>query len=156
VAVIGADLRAWLRPGLAGTVATVDASGQPQLARVWSVRVEAGRDLIEIYVQRSSALAFAAGLASRGRAALNLIEVSSYRSRLFKGACEISPAAPDAAFLEENLTALNLAFSGVGMAAGSAQRMLSHSDAPHSMLALRLTVESVFDQSPKSGAGGPL
>jgi hypothetical protein len=156
VAVISSDLRAWLSPGLAGTVATVDASGQPQLARVWAVRVDDRHDVIEVYVQRSSSLAFIAGIASGGRAALNLIEVCSYRSRMFKGACEVSPAEPDAVFLEENLTALNRAFGGVGMAAGSAQSMLSHSDAPRSMVALRLTVECVFDQSPKSGAGGRL
>jgi hypothetical protein len=156
MAVLTSELRAWLTPGKAGMVAAVDPSGQPQITRVWAVRAHDQRDELEVYVLRAAALAVLDALANGGRAALNLIEVSNYRSRMFKGACEISPFDADSAFLDESLAALNRVFVSVGMAPASAERMLGHADAPHAMVALRLQVDSVFDQSPKPGAGARL
>jgi hypothetical protein len=75
---------------------------------------------------------------------------------MFKGACRVSTAAPEEPWIEECLTALNRVFSSVGLAAGCAELMLSHGGLPLSMVALELSVESVFDQSPKPGAGAPL
>ena len=140
-------------PGLAGTIASVDRRHQPQIARVWSVRALGDSDQILVYVLRAASSALLEGIESSGRAALNLIEVSSYRSRLFKGTCRVSPEPIDAAFLDLSLAALNRAFHGVGMAPDTVERILAHSDAPRDMIALCLTVESVFDQSPKPGAG---
>ena len=155
MAVLSPELRAWVAPGRAGVIAVVDASGLPRVARLWAARV-LDADIIEIYLQRSSALPVLEALAERRQAAVNLIEVTTYRSRMFKGTCELSPTDPDEAFVEESVAAAGRAFHSVGMALDSADRMLSHGDAPRAMVALRLSVESVFDQSPKPGAGAPL
>jgi len=146
------ELRAWLVPGLAGTIASVDRDGQPQIARVWSARA-LDDDQLLVYVLRAAASGLLEGIQNSGRAALNLIEVASYRSRLFKGTCRVSPDPIDAVFLQQSLAALNCAFHGVGMAPDTVECILAHSDAPRDMIALCLTVESAFDQSPKPGAG---
>lgn len=153
---LSSELCAWIVPGLAGTIASVDREQQPQMARVWAARPRQERDVVEVYVLRSAAPALLEGVVSSGRAALNLIEVSSYRSRLFTGPCRLSTTGVESAFLGESLAALNRAFHAVGMAPDAAQRMLSHGAAPPEMLALVLSVECVFDQSPKRGAGGRL
>jgi hypothetical protein len=62
----------------------------------------------------------------------------------------------DDAALEQSLVALNRAFHAVGMPPDTAQRLLGHCTAPHDMVVLSLSVESVFDQSPKPGAGARL
>ncbi len=156
MSVLSPDLCAWLAPGLAGMIAAVDRSGRPQLARVWALRAANERDVIEVYVQRAASQALVESLSNGGRAALNLIEVTTYRSRMFKGACEVSTHEPDSAFLDENLAALNRAFHSVGMPSDAAHRMLWHSEEPTRMVELRLSVDSVFDQSPKPGAGARL
>ena len=150
------ELRAWLKPGLAGMVASTDALRRPQSVRLWALRARAESDVLEFCVQRSGSPKFFANLSNGGRVALNAIEVDSYRSRTFKGFCRISESAPDPAFVEESLGAMARAFTGVGMSEDSVQRMLSHSDPPGAMVALWLEVDSVFDQSPKQGAGARL
>jgi hypothetical protein len=134
----------------------VDANGQPRIARVWGARPLGAGDVIEFGVLGSASHGFVDAIASGGRAALNLIEVTSYRSRMFKGACRLSPAEPGSAWLDECVTALNQVFTAVGMSAGCADLMLSHAGPSRWMVALELSVESVFDQSPKPGAGAPL
>lgn len=153
---LSSELRAWLVPGLAGMIASVDRAGQPQLARIWAARPQREPDVIEICVQRLASANLCQAIASSGRAALNLIEVSTYRSRLFKGRCEVAAAAVDEAALEQSLAALNRAFHSVGMPLDAAERMLAQAAAPRDMVALALSVDSVFDQSPKPGAGGRL
>jgi hypothetical protein len=150
---LSSELREWIVPGLAGAIATVDPDGQPRLARVWAAWAREASDVIDIYVHSSNAHTLARGLAGNGRAALSLIDVPSYRSRLFKGPCVASGIVPDLATLDRSLAALDRAFSRVGMPSDVTQRMLAHSDAPRSMAVFELTVESVFDQSPKPGAG---
>lgn len=148
-------LRAWIVPGLAGVVAVVDADGMPRLARIWAVRAPDDGDLLEVYVQASSARGLLDALDRPRRAALNLIEVTTYRSRAFKGACERSLRDPDPAVIEESIAAFVRAFQSVGMSADSPQRMLAQGGGTE-MAVLRLAVESVFDQSPKPGAGARL
>ncbi len=149
------SLRAWIVPGLAGSIAVVDADGMPQLARVWAARAPDDGDLLEVYVQASSARGLLDALDRPRRAALNLIEVTTYRSRAFKGACELSLRDPDPAVIEEWIAAVARAFESVGLPPDATQRMLAHGGDPE-MVALRLAVESVFDQSPKPGAGARL
>jgi hypothetical protein len=152
---LSSELRDWLVPGLAGTLASVDVRQQPQIARIWMARPTSG-DVIEVYLLRSASLAVVNAVVSSGRAALNLIQVATYRSRTFKGRCEVSPVGVDDAIVEQSLIALNRAFHEVGMRPDTAQRLLGHCAAPRDMVALTLSVESVFDQSPKPGAGARL
>jgi hypothetical protein len=161
--VLSSELRGWVVPGLAGVIAVVDSRGLPRIARVWAARVLDGSDVIEIYVQRAGALPLLEALVydlfnleSGRRAALNLIEVTTYRSRMFKGACALAPNDPDPTFVDESLAADGRAFHSVGMPADAVERILSHGDPPREMVALRLTVEAIFDQSPKPGAGARL
>jgi len=150
------QLRAWLKPGLAGTVAASDELGQPEIVRVWASRCDPMLDVIELYVQQSCAQRFVACLTPESRAALNLVEVATYRSRTFKGVCALSAVAIDEPWLTECLAAQGRSFAGVGMPEGAVDQMLSYSKTPRAMLAFRLAVDSVYDQSPKPGAGGRL
>jgi hypothetical protein len=156
MSVLSLELRAWLLPGLAGCVANADARGQPAISRVWAARALPGHDALELYVRRPSAERFLANLAHNGRAAANLIEVTSYRSRAFKGACALSEAPLDETFLDTCLIAMNDAFVRVGMPANAVQQMLAWSNAQRPWVALSLSVDAVFDQSPKKGAGARL
>jgi hypothetical protein len=157
VGALSSDLRGWIVPGRAGVLAVVDGQGLPRIARVWAARVLHDSDVIEIHVQRASALPVLQALEEAPRrGALNLIDVPTYRSRAFKGACVISTGALDPAFSEASLAAQGRAFHSVGLPADGVDRMLAHADKPRAMAAVRLTVESVFDQSPKPGAGARL
>jgi hypothetical protein len=156
MAVIAPELRAWLRPGLAGMIATADATGRPELSRIWALRVDPDRDRIEVYVQRTVAVRLLQNLAHSERAALNAVEVDTYRSRLFKGRCAVSAAPIDGALLEACLSAMGEAFSSVGMPPDAVSTILSHAEAPRDMVGLVLEVDCVFDQSPKPGAGARL
>jgi hypothetical protein len=155
MAVLSPELRAWVTPGLAGVIAIIDASALPRVARIWAARILDG-DILEIGVQRSSALPVLEALAERRQAAVNVIEVTTYRSRMFRGPCELAPTDPDMAFVEACVAAQARAFQAVGMTADAADRMLAHGDAPRAMVAIHVHIESVFDQSPKPGAGARL
>lgn len=155
MSVLSPELRQWLKPGLLGVVATVDATGQPQIARHWAVRSLPETDVLEFYVPKTAAERFLQVLATESRAALNLIELPSYRSRTFKGACAVSGAAIEPALLADCVAAANQAMHAIGMPVDTVQRMAGSVDPQH-FVALRLVVDSVFDQSPKPGAGAPL
>lgn len=150
---LSTELRDWIVPGLAGVVAIVDADGLPHIARVWGARVSG--DAIDVYVQRAAAGPVLEALIVCRRAALNLIEVATYRSRLFKGSCEVGDRV-DFTVLEDCLAAIGRAFHGVGLAADGVDRMLAHGEPAREMVALRVVVEHVFDQSPRPGAGARL
>lgn len=156
MAVLSPELRAWLQPGLAGTVATSDPLGQPEIVRVWAARCDPSRDRIEIYVQRSCAQRFLEYVTPGSRAALNLIGVSTYRSRSFKGLCTPHDVPIDPQWLETCLAAQGRSFVGVGLPEDAVERMLSYSATPRAMLAFQIDVDSVYDQSPKKGAGEKL
>jgi hypothetical protein len=156
MSVLSLELRAWLAPGLAGCVANADARGQPTISRIWAARALPDSDSLELYLRRPNAERFLANLAHNGRAAANLIEVTSYRSRAFKGACALSETPLDHTFLDSCLIAMNEAFVRVGMPDDAVQQMLAWSHAQHPWLALSLSVDAVFDQSPKKGAGARL
>ena len=155
MSVLSSELREWLKPGLLGVVAAVDATGQPQIGRHWAARALAETDVLELYLLRVAGDRCLQIFAKQARAALNLIELPSYRSRLFKGDCSLSGVAIDAEFLAESVAATNRAIQGVGMPADGVQRMAGSVD-PKDFVALRLVVDSIFDQSPKPGAGAPL
>jgi hypothetical protein len=155
MAVLTPEVVAWFTPGLAGTIAAVDPSGQPQVARLWGARV-VGADELELCVQRGAAGALLDALVSGGRAAANLIEVRTYRSRLLKGWCSAPSPDVNLSFLEQHFVAVGAAFAAVGLPPNSVERLLGHAAEPRQMAVLRLVVESVFDQSPKPGAGAPL
>jgi hypothetical protein len=151
--VLSPELCAWIVPGLAGTIATVTQSLQPQMARVWAARALPALDVIEVYSLRSHVLALLEGHTNGRRIALSLIDVATYRSRMFKGTYDVSRGQHNAAVLEESLAAFNRVVSALGMATDTAERILAHDDAPRLLVPLQITVESVFDQSPKPGAG---
>jgi hypothetical protein len=150
------DLRAFVRPGLAGTIVAADAASRLQSARVWAARPLEGRDVVELYVVREGASRLVESVSRNGRAAANLIDVPTYRSRTFKGRCTLSETALDVRFLDECVRAMDVDFASVGLGPGAAERMLAHFASPREMVALALHVDSVFDQSPKPGAGARL
>lgn len=151
---LSSELRAWLKPGLAGVIAVVDDAGQPEIARLWAVRALDDADIIEVYAQRTAAARLVEIVGQGRRAAVNVVEVSSYRSRLLKGFC--TPLSDvDQPFVNDSVAAQGRAFAGVGMGADAAQRILGHVPSPE-IVGFRLKVDCVFDQSPKPGAGAPL
>lgn len=153
--VLSSELRAWIRPGLLGVVCTVDAAGRPQIVRHWGVRLRAAADELEFYLCAAASEPCLLCLAQQARVALNLIELPSYRSRTFKGHCLGVEASVDADFLATSVEAAGRAMHRVGMAVDAAERMLGPAE-PARMLAVRMSVDSVFDQTPKPGAGGAL
>jgi hypothetical protein len=153
---LSAELRAWIVPGLAGTIASIDARGYPQIVRVWAARPSVEADSIDLCVSADAASSFLEGLTGRARAALNLVEVLSYRSRQFKGSCQLLNEPIDFEWLRASRAAANTVFEAVGMGPDGFGHLLSHAADPANMLLLRLSVESVFDQSPRPGAGARL
>jgi hypothetical protein len=149
------EMRAWLRPGLAGFIGTVADNGRSELTRLWAVRAREGRDELEAYVLRCASSDLLANLVNGGRAALNLIHVPTYSSRMFKGDCSISTLEMDQRFVDTCISEAGAAFESIGMPPGTLATMLSHYDS-HEMVGLLLEVDSVFDQSPKPGAGARL
>jgi hypothetical protein len=149
------ELRAWLKPGVAGVVTVADDDGQPEIVRFWAVRPLDDSDVVEVFLQRATAARLLEVLADGRRAALNAVEVSSYRSRLLKGFCTRLTGDVDQAFATESIAAQSRAFASVGMPADAARRILSHGE-QSSLVGLRIEVDCVFDQSPKPGAGAPL
>lgn len=153
------ELRAWLSPGLAGVLATADASGQPEVARVFAYRVVDDADAIEVYLLRSGSEKMVQNLAAGARAAFNAIEVHSYRSRSFKGWCTVArdlvPA--DDTLVGQSLSAMGRSFAQVGMPHDALDQMLAHAgDEGRAWVCVLLRVDSVYDQSPKPGAGARL
>ena len=149
------ELRAWVKPGLAGAVTVADDTGQPEIVRFWAVRLLDDSDVVEVFLQRATAARLLEILVDGRRAALNAVEVSSYRSRLLKGFCTPLTGEVDQAFAAESIAAQSRAFASVGMPTDAAQRILSHGE-QRNLVGLRIEVDCVFDQSPKPGAGAPL
>jgi hypothetical protein len=156
MSVLSSELREWLKPGYAGMLAAVAGDDGPETTRIWAARFVDARDELELYVHRSGSARVLELLANGGRAAANLVDVRSYRSRLFKGRCRVPRVEVDEAFLEEWLGEMQSAFAAVGMPPDCVDRILSHYDEPRAMLPLVLEIESAFDQSPKPGAGARL
>jgi hypothetical protein len=156
MAVMSPELRTWVVPGLAGSIAVTDADGLPRIARVWGAQVVGESDVLEVYVQRASARGLCEVLARGARTAVNLIECSRYRSRLFKGRGVLYEGTTDPTFVDESIAAMGRAFAEVGLSTDAAERMIAHADAPRAMARILLAVDSVFDQSPKKGAGSRL
>jgi len=150
--VLSSELRAWVRPGLLGVVCTVDAAGRPQIVRHWGVRARAVADELEFYLCAAASVPCLLSLGQPTRVALNLIELPSYRSRTFKGQSIAVDATVDPDFLALSVEAAGRAMHSVGMARDAAERMLGPAE-PARMVAVRMTVDSVFDQTPKPGAG---
>jgi hypothetical protein len=152
------ELRAWIKPGLAGVIAVADDAQKPEIVRLWAVRAPDpcdALDILEAYVLRAAAARLLEILGDGRRAALNVVEVSSYRSRLFKGFCTPLRGAVDQALIDASVAAQGRAFTSVGLGPNAAERLLAHSP-DREMIGFRLQVDGVFDQSPKPGAGAPL
>jgi hypothetical protein len=149
------ELIAFLKPGVAGAISCADSNGTSQTARIWAVRAVPSHRALELYVVRESAEKFLDTLGRNGRAAANIVEVLTYRSRAFKGPCAVSPLPIDNKLLDESLQAMNVAFHAVGLPSNSVEQMLGHFSS-REMVGLWLEVDAIFDQSPKPGAGGLL
>jgi hypothetical protein len=154
MAALSAELRAWLQPGLAGVIAVADDGGRPQIVRCWAVRAR-GEDRVEVYVQRAVAATLLAIVGEGRRAAINLVEVASYRSRTIKGHLTPWHGPLDQALVDASIAAQGQAFASVGLPVGGAERMLSYGGC-REMAALVMHADSVFDQSPRPGAGAAL
>ena len=156
--VLSNELREWLQPGLAGVLATADASGSPEIARVFAYHAATDQDAIQLWLLRSTADKIVRNLAAGARAAFNAIEIPSYRSRTFKGwgtvVRDISEA--DGALIVECLAAMGRSFARVGMRDDAVARMIAHAGEDRSWVSVLLCVDSVYDQSPKPGAGARL
>lgn len=158
MSVLSKELRDWLQPGHAGVLATVDASGLPEVARVFAYCPVENEDAIQLWLLRVTADTISRHLAAGGRAAFNAIEIPSYRSRTFKGWCTIARDVSEAddALIAECLAAAGRSYARVGMPDDSVARMIAHAGEDRGWVSLLLCVDSVYDQSPKPGAGARL
>lgn len=154
--VLTPEIRTFARPGLVGAIAVTDATRRVHTARIWAFRSLPGVDVVEVYVSRTSSQPLLTTLGTHNRAAINIIEIATYLSRAFKGSCEIHPGEIDQAFLAEYEAAMNVMVSAVGLGPSPVGRIQSFLGGGREMVSLRMQVESVFDQSPKPGAGARL
>jgi hypothetical protein len=159
MSVLSNELREWLQPGHAGVLATADASGVPEVVRVFAYHAVPGQDAIRLWLLRSSAQTTVRHLTTGARAAFNAIEIPSYRSRTFKGECTVERevgSAHDDGLITECLAAAGRSFARVGMPEDAIARMIAHAGEDRGWVDVLLHVDSVYDQSPKPGAGARL
>jgi hypothetical protein len=156
MAVLTGNIRDWIAIGHPGAFATVGADRLPAAARVWVARVHPTNDIIEVGVARSAAAPLLRNLTTNPQGALNLAAPVTYRSVQFKGPCVASSEPLDTNYSRAWLDAVDAQMQAIGLPPGSPTVMLGRYGESLDLATFSLQVVSVFDQSPRRGAGAPL
>jgi hypothetical protein len=154
--VLTRSVRDWIALGHPGALASVGEDRRPEAARVWVVRTHAGADVLDIAIARSASRVMLRNLEQNPQAALNLAAPITYRSAQFKGPCAECFNPPDADYIEAWMASVDEQMQAVGLPPGSPARMLGNYGPGFDMAWLSMRVVSVYDQSPKPGAGSRL
>jgi hypothetical protein len=150
---IGEELAAFLRSGLAITVATRDGELQPDGAWGWAVEVEDGGREILLYLYEAAAAAMLRNLERHPEIAAVLDQPTSHRACQVKGRfLSARPALPaERATVERQVEAFRRDLEAIGI-----PPRLSADWKVWPAVALRVEVQEVFEQTPGPGTGGPL
>ncbi len=147
---ISAELKELLEGGLSLLVGTRDARLVPDVVRCVGARVEKGGREVTVFLPEATSAAAFANLADNGRIAVCVSRPIDHRTIQFKGrAASVKPAAASDRALVDRYRAdfaSTLAFLGV-----PPRLVLRMNHWP--CRAVRVRVESVFDQTPGPGAG---
>jgi hypothetical protein len=136
-----------------------DAAGVPELSRAWGVQLLADADELVICVPSDSGRRLLANVEHTGQIAVVMTNPRNYRSFQVKG--RVVAIAPASADDRERVTVHQQAFvesaAAVGLPRESARRLFkdAHGEYPD-LTAVRMKVETLFDQTPGPGAGARL
>ena len=129
----------------------VRADGQPLVTRVLGAWPNPGEDRLTFCVSAPYSTDFLAGCAAGARMSVVVVQVATYLTFQFKGAV-ISATLADAAAVaqtEERLARFGALVAHVGIDASRYHQ--TYTAGP--FMRIEMSVESVFDQTPRLGAG---
>lgn len=146
-------------------VGSADASRVPELSRAWGVQLIAESDDVVLCVPSASARRVLANLESTGRIAVTITNPRTYRSFQLKG--RVIAITLASASDRERVAAHQEAFvesvAAIGLPRESTRRFFSgepddddDEDAAAGLMAVRVHVEALFDQTPGPAAGARL
>lgn len=143
--------------GLAVIVGTRDGANRPELSRAWGLRVAADRTAIEVCVPLGSGARVLKNIAETRDVAVTLVQPTTYRSFQVKGNGVVvgDACAEDLERVDRHQRAFLDEVAAVGMAGPEAAHLYDRESVP-GMATIRVTVESLFDQTPGPGAGARL
>lgn len=150
---ISAELAGLLEGGLSLLCATRDARLVPDSVRLVGARVERGGKEVTVFLPEATSAASLANLADNGRIAICVARPCDHRSVQLKGrAVEVRPAAEsERALVDRHRAAFAATFAEIGYPPRLTLRIRHWP-----CRAVRVRVESVFDQTPGPGAGGAI
>lgn len=150
---ISPELQSFLESGVSLLIGTRDARMLPACMRAFGARVEPGGRELTMFLPDATNARTLANLRDNGRIAVGFSRIEDHRSLQVKGTVrELRPAAPGERELVVRYVA---AFAGslafVGLPPATSMRM-----AHWPCQAVRLDLESLFEQTPGPAAGAPL
>jgi hypothetical protein len=152
--VFGPELVAFLESGCSAIVGTVAADGEPHAGRGWGIDVlDPDRGIVRLLVAAGDATTVR-HLAAGGAVAVTGADVPTLRSVQLKGrSLGIEPTTDSdrrrsRRFCDEFFSDI---VETDGTERGALERLV-----PHDVVACRVQVDEIFDQTPGPGAGAPL
>ena len=132
-------------------VTTRDDALQPHLARGWGARVHAGEGCLDLVIATSDCPAVVADLESNGAMAVTFVVPTTYKALQVKGTLEHmgEPSLEDHERVQAHLQAFVEQCIAVGLSDAAAVFGTE-------LLAARMRITSVYEQTPGAGAGRPL
>jgi hypothetical protein len=148
--VLSPDLCAFLQSGCALIVGTVDAAGEPCGSRAWGCQVVDPAGELRVLLPSDDATALA-NLATTQRIALTAADPLTLRSAQLKG--RVSALEPPSAADRARSSRYVEAFFEIITALDGLDRDLVERVVPAELVAVDVTVEASFDQTPGPSAG---
>ena len=149
MAVIDAELKAFLEPDRVVSVGTCSEDLTPSGVRGWGPTVAEDGSVL-LFIDRPSATDAIANLRDNGRIAATFVSVSDLRSVQLKGRCvEVGDPRPeDWPTIEQHRLAFTEAVALLGYPKHLMRNLWSTQ-----VVKVRFIVEEIFDQTPGPGAG---
>lgn len=147
------ELITFVEAGLSVLVGTRDARLFPECVRAVAARVERSRRELSVFVPVATGAVTVANLRDNGRIAVCFTRPRDHRSLQIKGSMiALREATPrDRPFVDTYRAALGDELAWVGLPLRLSRRMVHWP-----CHAVRLRIESLFDQTPGPGAGDPV
>jgi hypothetical protein len=139
--------------GAAVVVATRDADLRPRLGRGWGASLP-GPALLRLCVDAPERSPLRAALAKRREIAVTFAQPSTYRSLQVKGTVSAvdEPTTDQLTLIDRHVVAFGADAERIGVPPRMVARMLDGS----SLIAVTLTIEEIYDQTPGPAAGDRL
>lgn len=146
-------LRKCVQSGHSVIVATADSERVPATCRAVAIKTNDDFETVTVYLPAATSHETMANIATTRRLAVACSEVSTHETTQIKGVTRAVRLAPkeDEAFVRERIDAFAASLEAIGMPRNVTRR-LAHWPA----LAVDVTIEEIFDQTPGPNAGTPL